>query len=360
MTVPVGADGALGLYSAVGDAFADRRIGFGRRRANVAARFARFRGADEHAVAVAWIAGALAEVGLVRVVAPHDASPRTRALLFADMPLHGAHLAAAVRGVPREAADAIRWHREHDDGTGVPDGLRWDGIPTGAAGVGIAHAFVTAIEDAAEPRDPLEALFALTADAGRRFSLDVERAFRAFVHEQPDVEAPCTVTLPDIEDDAAADALLVAIDDRDERTRGTSARLAARAAALAERVGLDAVRASRCARLLTLGRATEFAPSDDVDPLSRVAREQRTALAGRAGAIAAAVPRYASEASALAASAAWYEEGARDRYGALLATVVAAESLDPVEAPRRLAAAAGSQLDPEIARAYVAALGAPT
>jgi len=36
MTVPVVPDGALGLYSAVGDAFAGRRLGFGVRRAALA------------------------------------------------------------------------------------------------------------------------------------------------------------------------------------------------------------------------------------------------------------------------------------------------------------------------------------
>ncbi|MDB5070108.1 MAG: hypothetical protein JWM87_1219, partial [Candidatus Eremiobacteraeota bacterium] len=41
MTVPVGADGAIGLYSAAGYAFAVRRLGFGRRGAELAARFAR-------------------------------------------------------------------------------------------------------------------------------------------------------------------------------------------------------------------------------------------------------------------------------------------------------------------------------
>ncbi len=276
------------------------------------------------------------------------------------MPLHGARIAASLRGVPSAAADAIRWHREHDDGTGVPDGLRWDGIPSAAATIGIAHAFVAAVDDPAEPRDPFEALFALTAEGGRRFSLDVARAFGAFVADSRTSthrvrsRCPPSTTTPRWRRSPSRSTSAM------KRTRGRSARLAARASALAERLALDAHRASRCARLLALGRAAESVPGETFDPLSRFAREQRTALASRAAALAASVPRYAGEASTLVASAAWYEDGVRDVYGALLATIVAADGLDAVDAPRRLAAAAGSQLDPDVARAYVSALGAPT
>ncbi|HEX3549852.1 MAG TPA: HD domain-containing phosphohydrolase, partial [Candidatus Elarobacter sp.] len=203
MTVPVGADGALGLYSAVGDAFAGRRLGFGRRRAALAARFARHRGAGAHAAAAAWVAGALAEIGLVAVVLPPGTPARARAIATADAPLHGARIVASLSGVPREAADLVRWHREHDDGTGVPDGLRWDGIPPAAAAIGVAHAFLAAIEDAAEPREPFEALFALAAEAGRSFSIDVVRAFRAFMAEQPDVDAADETELPALDEHAA-------------------------------------------------------------------------------------------------------------------------------------------------------------
>ncbi len=360
MTVPVGADGVLGLYSAVGDAFAGRREGFGRRRAAIAARFARHRGGDERAAAAAWIAGALAEIGLVAVTLTPGATPRARALAHADVPLHGARIAAGLHGVPREAADLVRWHREHDDGTGVPDGLRWDGIPAGAAGVGIAHAFLAGIEDPADPQGPLEAMFALAADAGRRFSVDVVRAFRAFVTEQPDVDAPDATELPAVDEDAAVAALADLIDARDAQTAGVSERLAARAAALAARLGIDAARAERCARLLALGRVADTTPGEAFDPFSRFAREQRTTSARRAAALAAAVPGFAAEAPVLAASAAWFDQGPADPHAAVLAVLVAADGIDPLDAPRRLAAAAGSQLDPDVTRAYLTSIGAPT
>ena len=77
------AGGALGLYSAVGDAFAGRRLGFGRRRAALAARFARHRGGDDRNVAANWVAGALAEIGLVEVVIGPDATAQQQVLALA-------------------------------------------------------------------------------------------------------------------------------------------------------------------------------------------------------------------------------------------------------------------------------------
>src|ERR1700681_3446425 len=190
MTVPVGADGVLGLYSAVGDAFAGRRLGFGRRRAALAARFARHRGAGDAGVTASWIAGALAETGAVAIVVAPDATAPARLHAFADAPLHGAHLVGALAGLPSHAADIVRWHLEHDDGTGIPDRLRWDGIPADAAALGIVHAFLEAVEDPAEPREALEALFGLAAESGRRFRVELVRAFRGFAGASPDWDAP--------------------------------------------------------------------------------------------------------------------------------------------------------------------------
>ena len=191
MTVPVGPDGALAVYSAVGDAFAGRRIGFGRRRAALAANFARHRGRDDEAVAASWVAGLLAEIGLL--AAPKADEPETEGVLeeagplaAADVALRGAHLVAAIPGLPPGTADIVRWHREHDDGTGVPDGLRWDGIPADAAALGIAHAFVAAIEDPEEPRGPTEALFTIAAESGRAFRIELVRAFREFIGSSPE------------------------------------------------------------------------------------------------------------------------------------------------------------------------------
>ncbi len=366
MAVPLdaggSADGALGLLSAVGDAFAGHSLGFGRRRAALAARFARHRGEAPAAVAAAWLAGALADIGRIAVVVPPGTGERRRLLAYADAPLHGARLVAELPGAPPQAADLVRWHREHDDGTGFPDRLRWDGIPAGAMALGIADAFLALVEDPAEPRDPGEALFAVIAESGRRFRVELVRAFREFVSTSADATAPLAVELPPLDPDAQLGALAARLDARDERLAGRSERVARLAGPLAARLGLDAGRAARLARLAALGRAAaELPPHDDgFDPLSRFAREPRRDEARRAAALAASVPAYAAEAPLLAAAAGWYEDGAPERLAAVLALALAADALDRVEGPRRLAAAAGTQFDPEVVRAYLLSLGAAT
>ena len=361
MTVPVVPDGALGLYSAVGDAFAGRRLGFGGRRAALAARFAAHRRGDEATVAAVWVAGALAEAGLVDVVLTPDASQHARLFALADAPLHGARIVAALPGLPHAAADIVRWHREHDDGTGIPDRLRWDGIPVEAAALGIVHGFLEAIEDSEEPRGPDEALFTIVAESGRRYRIDLVRTFREFVTANPPRwDGPLNMTVPELDDEFALAALSAHIDARDPRGAGRSERLADLAGTLAGRLDLDPSRAGRLARLLALGHAADVIVHDDFDPLSRLARDRRDEVARRASAIAASVPRYAADAPYLAASAAWYEEGDSNRLAAVLGLAVAVDALPPTDVVRRLGAAAGTQFDPDVTRVYLATVGAPT
>jgi HD domain len=355
-------DGAIGLYSAAGDACAGRRLGFGRRRAALAARFARHRAADDATVAASWLAGALADIGLIAITLDPNTSEHTRTLVLADAPLHGARIVAALPGAPTRAADMVRWHREHDDGTGYPDHLRWDGIPTAAAALGIAHAFVAAVDDPTEPRAPEEALFTLMAESGRKFRVELVRAFRDFMStnaqnwDTPIDAAPD----PASADDVLLSALATRIDARDSRTAGRTDRLAAIAASTAERLSLDPARAARLARLFALSRATADVTHDDFDPLSRFARERRTADANHAAAIAASVRHYAADAPLLAATAAWHEEGQPHPLAAVLALALAVDALPAVDARSRIAAAAGTQFDPAVTRAYLAAIGAAT
>ena len=361
MTVPVVPDGALGLYSAVGDAFAGRRLGFGGRRAALAARFAAYRRGDAATVAAVWVAGAFAETGLVDVVLTPDASPHARLFALADAPLHGARIVAALPGLPAASADIVRWHREHDDGTGIPDRLRWDGIPVEAAALGIVHGFLEAIEDSEEPRGPDEALFTIVAESGRRYRIDLVRTFREFVTANAGSwEEPLDVAVPETGEDPALAALAARIDARDPRNPGRSERLANLAGTLAGRLDLDPSRAGRLARLLALGRAADALDHDDFDPLSRLARDRRESIARRAAAIAASVSRYEADAPYLAASAAWFEEGNSNRLAAVLGLALAVDALPATDVTRRLAAAAGTQLDPEVTRVYLATLGAPT
>jgi hypothetical protein len=227
------------LLSAVGDVCAGRRIGFGCRRADLAARFARSRPVEETAVVASWIGGALADLGLLRVVLPAGASERERAFALADAPLHGARMIAEL-GLPAAAADIVRWHAEHDDGTGIPDRLRWDGIPADAVGVGIAGAFLALLEDETEARPAAEALVALLAESGRRFAVEHVRAFRSFIaSDVSGWDAPLPLALPTLDEDVVLAALAGWLEVTDERARGRDGRLASLAAAASTRLGLD-------------------------------------------------------------------------------------------------------------------------
>ncbi len=291
------ADGALGLYGAVGDACAGRRFGFARRRANLAARFARHRGADAVTASGSWYAGLLAETGLAAIAVSPDASEQQRRLLCADFPLHSAWLAAAIDGLPHGTADTIRWHREHDDGTGFPDALRWDGIPAHAAGLGIVNAFLEALDEGDEPVSPAEAAFGLAAESGRRFGVAHLRAFRSYVAASGDDGSATFEPEPAATGDDLLARLCARIDGREAQTEGRSERRAALAGPLSERLGIDRTRAERLARL---GALTDLAPPGagaSGDPVERAAQ------------ILAAVPAYAADAPLLAASAALYAEG---------------------------------------------------
>ena len=223
------------------------------------------------------------------------------------------------------------------------------------------HAFLEAIEDSDEPRGPEEALFTVMAESGRRFRIELVKAFREFVTANPaSWDAPLAIAVAEPDDEPALAALAARVDARDPRSPGRSERLAGLAGTLAARLDLDPKRAGRLARLLALGRAADAIAHDDFDPLSRLARDRRDAIANRAAAIAASVPRYEADAPYLAASAAWFEEGNSNRLAAVLALALAVDGLDPLDVPRRLPAAAGTQFDPEVTRVYLATLGAPT
>ncbi len=364
MTVPFDAaspgDRALGLYSAVGDALAGRRLGFGLRRAALAARFARHRGADDSGTTASWVAGLLAEIGHVAVVLPTGAAPRAQLLLLADAPLYGARIVAGLPGLPAHASDVVRWHREHDDGTGFPDRLRWDGIPADAASLGIANAFMEAIEDPEEPRDAAEALFAILSENGRRFRVELVRTFREFIVLTPAWDAPCDPVLPLFDEDALLAGLAEMLDARAAHTLGRTARVVELARSLAARLDLDEGRIVRAARLLALGATGLEVAQDRLDPLSRFARDRRAAAARHAAAVAETVAAYRDDAPVLAASGGWHEDGPRDPLAGALALAFAVDAIGPSDAPRLVAAAAGTQFDPDAVRVYLSRTGAPT
>jgi hypothetical protein len=349
---------ALSVFSAVGDAFAGRRLGVGLRRAAAAARFARFRQCHDAAVAASFLAGMLADIGGIDLVIEPNASERLRTLALADVPLRGARLIRTL-GLPTIAGDMVRWHREHDDGTGYPDRLRWDGIPDDAAALGIISAFLDLIEDAREPRDPAEAVFTIAAESGRRFRLEMVRSFRMFVLSTPDWDASLSLPGVAVDTDAVLALIATRIDARDDRTVGRSERLARLASTLAVKLGADPLRATRLVHLHANGRAgADPADLDAVDPLSRFARDRRTAEAARAARIASMSAAYADDARLLTMSAS--PEPGTDKLANIIALTIAADGLDAGDAPRRIAAAAGPQFDPAVAHAYLTIMGAVT
>jgi hypothetical protein len=293
-------------------------------------------------------------------VLPPGASPRAQVLLLADAPLYGARIVAGLPGLPAHASDIVRWHREHDDGTGFPDRLRWDGIPADAASLGIANAFVEAIEDPEEPRDAAEALFAILADNGRRFRVELVRAFREFIVLTPAWDERWEPVLPAADDDALLAGLAEMLDARAAHTAGRTARVVELARSLAARLDLDERRVARAARLLALGAAGLEVADDRLDPLSRFSRDRRAAAARHAAAIVETVPAYRDDAPLLAASSAWHEDGARDPLAAVLALAIAVDAIGPNDGPRLVAAATGTQFDPDVARVYLSRTGAPT
>ncbi|HEY4441369.1 MAG TPA: HD domain-containing phosphohydrolase [Candidatus Elarobacter sp.] len=365
MTVPFDAarpeEGALGVYGAVGDALAGRPKGFGRRRAALAARFARHRAVEADAVAASWYAGLLAEAGHVCVVVPAGADERRRTLALADAPLYGARIIAAIPGIPAHAGDVVRWHREHDDGTGFPDRLRWDGIPPDAAALGIVDAFLAAIEDPLEPCGPAEALFAIIGENGRRFNVELVRAFREFVTQGgAEDEARAETIEGSFDDTALLASLAEKLDERATRTTGRSGRVAALARALASHVGADAEHAARLGHLTALGNAVTEPSEEAFDPLSRFARDRRAAAAQHASELLGEVGAYAADGELLVRAAEWHADRGPDLLAGIVGLAFTVDSMDPHDAPRLVAAASGKYFDPAVAEAYVAGVGAPT
>ena len=80
----------------------------------------------------------------------------------------------------------VRWHHEHVDGSGFPDGLTGEAIPLAAKIVSVADAFdaMTTSRAYREPRPPKDAMFELDRCVGTQFDGRIIEAFhRAF----PDV-----------------------------------------------------------------------------------------------------------------------------------------------------------------------------
>jgi len=370
---------AVRLLSAIGDALSGHGLGFGMRVASVAANFAAHRGCDPEMTAASFYAGALHGIGTVRTPLQRPASERDQTIVHWDVPVHGARIVAALRGLPSATSDYVRWHCESFDGTGYPDRLRWNGIPHAAMAINAVRAFVEALESNGDSASPAEALFALVGETGRTFSVQIVREFREFFAYNPETfETPAEIAWDASAFDpfASISMLCTEIDARDERTLGRGERLATLAAAMANACGEDAELAAFAARLTALGRLHDMLPGDDYDPLSRLGREARAADAQTARRIVSVSPAFAAFAPILAATAEWFDgTGLPSRRAGndipalarLLAVAIAADAMERSPAalvtgnlpdiPVRLAAAAPTQFDPAMVAAYVAVRG---
>jgi putative nucleotidyltransferase with HDIG domain len=114
------------------------------RVASYAVAVARALGADEHEQTTVRIGAYLHDVGKVKV--PHEILNKPGRLTREEFeviqmhPVWGVELLATVE-FPWDIKPIIRWHHEKHDGTGYPDRLKGDEIPTNAQVIGIADVY---------------------------------------------------------------------------------------------------------------------------------------------------------------------------------------------------------------------------
>jgi hypothetical protein len=178
--------------------------------------------------------------------------------------------------------------------------------------------------------------------------------------------------LADIDARALVARICTEIDARQTRTAGRGDRLAGIVRTILARLDepqLDPEEVAFAGRLTALARTGNDGSADDVFTLTRLGLESRAARASAAARIVSTGPTFAAFAPAVGAIEEWYDgSGLPDhRAGAaieltarVLAVAIAAEALTAGEltaadAGRRIAAAAGSRLDPAVVRAYLAA-----
>ncbi len=148
-------------------------INHGQRVAEYAARLAAFMGLSEEDVDAVRLAGLVHDIGLYRLLPA--AGSGTLAMpdeSFAEHPVLGAelipegHLTGPVK-------EAVRWHHEHWDGSGFPDGIKGDGAPLIAWIMGVADTLDSLVAEGC----PLsEAVEEVRKGSGTRFHPRVAEA----------------------------------------------------------------------------------------------------------------------------------------------------------------------------------------
>jgi putative nucleotidyltransferase with HDIG domain len=153
------------------DAYTGKHV---RYTSEVAVRIARRLGLSEGETTKIRIAGILHDIGKVGVSGKIIRKPSTLDLeemaMMRKHPVIGAEIMQPVR-LLADAAEIVRHHHEHFDGTGYPDGLKGEQIPIGCRIVLVADAFhaITSERSYRRARSKDEALKILRANAGKQF-----------------------------------------------------------------------------------------------------------------------------------------------------------------------------------------------
>lgn len=152
----------------------------------VAVRVARSLGLPESEVRKVRVAGILHDIGKIgvsgKVIRKAGALEPEEMAQMKRHPLIGALIMQPVE-LLSGAAEIVRHHHEHFDGSGYPDGLRGEEIPIGARVVLVADAFNAMTTDRPYRRAMLknEALRVLRENAGKQFDPKIVQALNSVV-----------------------------------------------------------------------------------------------------------------------------------------------------------------------------------
>jgi len=152
--------------------------------ASVAARIARVLGLGEGEVRKIRIGALLHDIGKVGVKGAIIRKPGSleaeEGAAMRQHPVIGAEIMEPVEFL-REASRMVRYHHEHYDGSGYPDGLRAEEIPLGSRIILVADAFDAIITDRPyrSGRSKLDAVRILREHSGRQFDPQVVAALES-------------------------------------------------------------------------------------------------------------------------------------------------------------------------------------
>ncbi len=152
--------------------------------AEIAVRIARVMGLPETEVRKIRFAGILHDIGKVGVDREIIRKPSTltaeEMAVMRTHPVIGAKILDSIE-LLAEAAEIVRHHHEHYDGSGYPDGLKGEEIPIGSRIVLVADAFnaMTTHRPYRRALAPWEAVRILEENAGTQFDPAVVRALKS-------------------------------------------------------------------------------------------------------------------------------------------------------------------------------------